>query len=79
MRKTIELKFYKSQMKLIDLVNLNESKHTDEEQSNKNHLEYSCQKQIWVWLDYVCDNQSTGNPRSKEYVQEYHENAVIEI
>lgn len=70
MRKITEFKFYKSQIKLIDLVNHSETKHTGEAQSNKIPLKYSCQKQIWVWPDYICDNQfPTGNPRSKEYVQ----------
>lgn len=69
MRKIIEFKFCKSQIKLIDLVNLNKPKQTDEVQSSKILLKHSCKKQFWVWPDYICDNQSTGNPKTKEDVQ----------
>lgn len=46
MRKIIEFKFCKSQIKLIDLVNLNKPKQTDEEQSSKILLKHSCKKSI---------------------------------
>lgn len=56
MRKRIEFKFCKSQIKSIDLVDVNETKHTEEEQSTKIHLKYSCRKQLNLsvtWIIYA--------------------------